>query len=277
MLFKPTLPLLLATALGFFATCLTASTEQLGDWSRFSQYVPVRDGTKLALDCYIPIPDRSASGAELEGRHPVVLRFTPYGRRFAATKPYQLPQVGVGLNGSKPLRRLTQRGYAVCIADARGYGASFGSRSTWLGFQDALDVRDIVDWLGVQSWSNGQIGMIGSSWLGSVQYWALVEAFALLEGTVSLATPNMTTTPPFSIMVFIVLTSSWHGKPFESELILAPMVLGSPPLTVSTGAVTAERPREQDHRANTPVGGPNSPFTVQGECPRYRDRAGHGT
>lgn len=181
MLFKPTLPLLLATALGFFATCLTASTEQLGDWSRFSQYVPVRDGTKLALDCYIPIPDRSASGAELEGRHPVVLRFTPYGRRFAATKPYQLPQVGVGLNGSKPLRRLTQRGYAVCIADARGYGASFGSRSTWLGFQDALDVRDIVDWLGVQSWSNGQIGMIGSSWLGSVQYWALVEASPYLK------------------------------------------------------------------------------------------------
>jgi len=98
MLFKPTLPLLLVTALGFFAACLTASTEQSGGWSRFSQYVPVRDGTKIALDCYIPIPDRGVGGAELERRHPVVLRFSPYGRRFAATKPSQLPKVGVGLN-----------------------------------------------------------------------------------------------------------------------------------------------------------------------------------
>ena len=173
MLFKPAKLLLLVIVLTFFAGHLAASPGPSAAWSRFSQYVPVRDGTKIALDCYLP--DRSAASHGVEGRYPVILRFTPYGRRLASTPPQKFPPDGAGLNGPKVLQRFIQRGYAVCIADARGYGASFGFRSTWLGLQDARDVRDIIDWLGVQSWSNRNVGMIGSSWLGSVQYWALVE------------------------------------------------------------------------------------------------------
>src|SRR5690606_30912226 len=45
-------------------------------------------------------------------------------------------------------------------------GASFGSRR---GFQDrteALDGRDLVQWLAEQPWSNGRVGMYGCSYLG---------------------------------------------------------------------------------------------------------------
>ena len=85
-------------------------------WVRSSQYVAVRDGTKIALDCYVP--DSPASSREIEVTYPVLLRVSPYGRRFAATPPDELPKGGLGLNGPEVVQRFVMRGYVFCIADA---------------------------------------------------------------------------------------------------------------------------------------------------------------
>ncbi len=125
---------------------------------RESVYVPVRDGTRLAMNVLRP----SENGALLETSQPVVFAFTPYRARYRNADGRI---IGPSIAGTAD-QALLDAGYALAIADVRGKGASFGSRR---GFQDrteALDGRDLVQWLAEQPWSNGRVGMYGCSYLG---------------------------------------------------------------------------------------------------------------
>ncbi|MCL6249699.1 CocE/NonD family hydrolase [Altererythrobacter sp. KTW20L] len=144
------------------ALCLIALPARAQDYPEFerqSLYVPVRDGTRLAVNIYRPA---DASGVETD-RLPVVFAFTPYRARFTdAEGNVQETALGDGL----ALRSLIRAGYVVAVADIRGKGASFGSRR---GFQDrteAMDGHDLVEWLAAQPFSSGAVGMIGCSYLG---------------------------------------------------------------------------------------------------------------
>ena len=125
---------------------------------RESVYVPVRDGTRLAMHVLRP----AENGVLLETPQPVVFAFTPYRARYRAANGRI---VGPGVAGAAD-EALLAAGYALAVADVRGKGASFGSRR---GFQDrteALDGYDLVQWLAAQPWSNGSVGMYGCSYLG---------------------------------------------------------------------------------------------------------------
>src|SRR5262245_26394151 len=50
--------------------------ETYDSWNRHSVYVPMKDGTRIAVDYYLP----TAHGAEAAGKLPVVLHYTRYGR-----------------------------------------------------------------------------------------------------------------------------------------------------------------------------------------------------
>lgn len=122
--------------------------------------VAMRDGVHLATDVYLPVKD----GAVVPGRHPVILTRLPYNK-----------------NGAKKLGEYyAENGYVFVAQDCRGRYASEG---TWHWMTD--DGRDGVDcakWIGQQAWSNGKIGMIGTSYVGGTQH-----AMAL-EGAPELAT-----------------------------------------------------------------------------------------
>jgi len=125
---------------------------------RESVYVPVRDGTRLAMNILRPAQD----GALLDAPLPVIFAFTPYRARYRTADGRV---VGPSVAGAAD-QALLAAGYALAIADVRGKGASFGSRR---GFQDrteALDGYDLVQWLAEQPWSNGKVGMYGCSYLG---------------------------------------------------------------------------------------------------------------
>jgi putative CocE/NonD family hydrolase len=125
---------------------------------RESVYVPMRDGTRLAMHVLRP----AENGALLEAPQPVIFAFTPYRARYRAPNGRV---VGPSVAGPAD-QALLEAGYALAVADVRGKGASFGSRR---GFQDrteALDGRDLVEWLAEQPWSNGRVGMYGCSYLG---------------------------------------------------------------------------------------------------------------
>jgi putative CocE/NonD family hydrolase len=127
---------------------------------RVSRYVPVRDGTRLALNVYRPAVD----GRPVTAPQPVVFSFTPYRARYRSSADGR--SVDLDMLARFGLKDLTDRGYVVAIADIRGKGASFGARR---GFQDrteAYDGHDLVQWLAAQPWSSGRIGMIGCSYLG---------------------------------------------------------------------------------------------------------------
>ena len=136
-----------------------ASAQDYPDFQRESLYVPVRDGTRLAVNIYRPA---DADGVETE-KLPVIFVFTPYRARFVDEEGEVRE---AALQDGLALRSLIRAGYVVAVADVRGKGASFGARR---GFQDRTEARDghdLVEWLADQPFSTGEVGMVGCSYLG---------------------------------------------------------------------------------------------------------------
>ncbi len=138
-------------------------------WELSSQYVSVRDGTRLAVDVIRPTLD----GEVVTDPLPVVWMHTPYNRRrrdgesAAITYP------------SGPID-LVQHGYVVAVADFRGLYGSFGQNQLYnfgsLHGAARTDSYDITEWLAAQPWSSGAIGMWGCSATGGSQQRAASEA-----------------------------------------------------------------------------------------------------
>jgi uncharacterized protein len=149
------------TLAGLLAAMVAASAvaQSYPDVVRSSSYVPVRDGTRLAVNIYRP----AAGSAAAAKRLPVIFVFTPYRARYRDERG---GIVETALNDQMALRTLLHAGYVVAVADIRGKGASFGARR---GFQDRTEARDgydLVQWLAAQSFADGKVGMIGCSYLG---------------------------------------------------------------------------------------------------------------
>jgi hypothetical protein len=52
------------------------------------------------------------------------------------------------------------------VADARGTGASFGTRTGELSEREIKDYGELIDWIAAQPWSNGRVGVYGTSYEG---------------------------------------------------------------------------------------------------------------
>lgn len=126
---------------------------------RTSFYVPMRDGTRIAMNVYRPAVD----GKPVETRMPVIFAFTPYRARFRNEKGEIVETANSRELG---LRDMTDHGYIVAVADIRGKGASYGRRRGMQDLTEAQDGRELVEWLAAQPWSDGNIGMTGCSYLG---------------------------------------------------------------------------------------------------------------
>lgn len=123
---------------------------------RVSQYVTVRDGTRLAVDVYRPTKD----GKIVDTPLPVVWTFTPYNRATRTASGEVRPSDASQLS-------LVSYGYVVAIADVRGKGASFGVRNGPADANETNDAYDITEWLARQPWANGKVGMTGCSYYGA--------------------------------------------------------------------------------------------------------------
>ena len=108
--------------------------------------ISMRDGVKLSADLYLPIN----AGSKL----PVILIRTPYNKA-----PYLKPDSAA--------RQFSGQGYVVAVQDTRGRYTSEGEYTAFAG--DVTDGYDTTDWLAKQSWSNGNIGTYGCSYVGDVQ------------------------------------------------------------------------------------------------------------
>jgi putative CocE/NonD family hydrolase len=111
--------------------------------------VPMRDGVRLATDVYRPMKD----GKPLAERLPVVLIRTPYGK---------------GNGQSNEGKYLASRGNVVVVQDTRG---RYRSEGIWHWMtDDGPDGFDCAAWIAAQPWSNGKIGMMGTSYVGGTQH-----------------------------------------------------------------------------------------------------------
>jgi uncharacterized protein len=122
-----------------------------------SVYVAMADGCRIAVDVMLPDGDASK-------RWPTVLILTPYVRRFELTPGSNIEP---SPNSYKYRDMFVPRGYAVVVVDARGTGASFGTRDSFRSPRERADYREIADWIVAQRWSDGRIGATGISYLGA--------------------------------------------------------------------------------------------------------------
>lgn len=130
------------------------------DFLRDSCHVPVRDGTRLALDVFRPL------GAQLaEEPLPVIWAQDCYRRAYIESGR----RITI-LDRFPWLSAVMRHGYIVAAADVRGSGASFGSRAMPLDVRLMWDAYDITEWLARQPWCNGGVGMFGRSYLAISQF-----------------------------------------------------------------------------------------------------------
>jgi predicted acyl esterase len=138
--------------------------------------VPLIDGHFLC--CNIFRPNRP-------GKFPPIIAFTPYGKDSDVAVDFKRywdfvlrdhPDVVLGKSSGKYLtwevpdpERWIADGYAIVVADARGTGKSPGYYELMSALQ-TRDVYDVIEWAGVQPWSNGKVGMLGVSYLAIKQW-----------------------------------------------------------------------------------------------------------
>lgn len=121
-----------------------------------SLYVPVGDGVRLAVDVWLPV-ERTAVGDTVG----TVMRVTRYHR--AESPRGTGPEVDTNAAAGDLFNRA---GFALAVVDARGTGASFGTRTGELSQREIKDYGELVGWVAAQPWSNGRVGVYGISYEG---------------------------------------------------------------------------------------------------------------
>ena len=127
------------------------STELYPDvTAQNNEMVAMRDGVKLATDIYRP----SREGAATEEKLPVLLHRTPYDKSAKAT-------IAIA-------QTLARHGYVVVVQDTRGRHHSEGVFEKYYVF-DAYDGFDTIEWTAKLPYSNGKVGMFGTSYAAHTQ------------------------------------------------------------------------------------------------------------
>ena len=108
-------------------------------------WISMRDGVRLAARLWIP--DVTPA--------PVVMEALPY-RMDDLTSSY-----------SSEYERLCEEcGFVTCRLDIRGTGSSEGIAEDEYTQAELDDICEVIAWLAAQEWSNGRVGMYGTSWGG---------------------------------------------------------------------------------------------------------------
>jgi putative CocE/NonD family hydrolase len=136
-----------------------------------SQYVTMRDGVRIAVDVHIP------SEGPAQEKFPTVLVMTPYHRASVTDEGIQ----DYLSSPTSEFRVVNSYGYVIVVADVRGTGASFGYRSVVFSPAEQADTNDLIDWIVAQPWSDGNVGMMGQSYLATMQYLAAAQGNPALK------------------------------------------------------------------------------------------------
>src|SRR5436305_15037189 len=106
---------------------LASSANAAGMTKLSNVTILASDGVNLVGDMYMP--------GDGKGRYPAVVDMEPYGRSTSTD--------------------YVDQGYARVNTDVRGSGMSGGALCL-LCLREQEDVRDVIDWIVTQPWSNGQ-------------------------------------------------------------------------------------------------------------------------
>jgi putative CocE/NonD family hydrolase len=129
---------------------MPVDTVSFGTPVRRHVLIPMPDGARLAADLFLP-----SAGALGDGRrYPVVFDYYPYRKDDGLARL------------TRAHRRLAARGFVAARIDVRGSGSSTGTAADEYCEQELADGVEAIAWLAAQPWSNGNVGMFGSSYGG---------------------------------------------------------------------------------------------------------------
>lgn len=123
-------------------------------YRRISKYYPGCDGTKIAVDIYIP---------QTAQKVPALFQCGYIDRRenFEHSK--------------EAFERFLDAGYAIVLVEPRGHGASYGVSEGFFSRKDAQDMAVLIDTIAGEDWCSGKAGMFGGSNMGHIQHITLAE------------------------------------------------------------------------------------------------------
>lgn len=112
------------------------------------EWITMRDGTRLSARIWKPA---NANKKPV----PAILEYIPYRKRDHTRRVDEMSY-----------NYLAGHGYACLRVDMRGSGESEGVLEDEYLSLEQQDGLDILKWIAAQSWSDGNVGMIGISWGG---------------------------------------------------------------------------------------------------------------
>lgn len=129
---------------------LAVPSHAASGWVEERAYVPTKYG-EMFVDFVRPA----------SGKAPVILHITPYRYLYGDADP-SASRTDFYRTHFQP------QGYAIAYADLLGTGLSGGCWD-YGGTAEAESGAAVVEWLGTRPWSNGKVGMIGTSYDGAIQ------------------------------------------------------------------------------------------------------------
>lgn len=145
--------------------------------------IPLRDGICAAADLHFPgdISPKVTYGergnllnVDTTKKVPAIVVRTPYGRSADAT-------VELG-------RYFAAYGYVYVAVDVRGRGDSEGEFVPYRN--EGRDGYDVIEWVARQTWCTGEVGTLGGSYLGKVQWLTALEKPPHLKAMIALVSPS---------------------------------------------------------------------------------------
>ncbi len=109
-------------------------------------WIPLPDGRRLAARLWLPASETPA---------PVILEYLPYRKRD-----------GTASRDETTHTVFSDAGYACIRVDIAGTGESDGIFDDEYSEQELGDGEDVIRWTAEQTWSDGNVGIIGISWGG---------------------------------------------------------------------------------------------------------------
>ena len=110
-------------------------------------WIPMPDGRRLAARLFLP--------KNRTGPLPAILEYIPYRRRD-----------GTRIGDEEMHIWFAAHGYVAARVDIAGMGDSEGLVEDEYTVREQDDALAVIEWLGTQPWSSGNVGMIGISWGG---------------------------------------------------------------------------------------------------------------
>lgn len=160
-------------------------------------YVRMPDGVNIAADVWLP------NARPAHGKLPSLVSFTRYWRARELDPP--------STDIDEPIKTMVSAGFAVIIADARGSGASFGTRDAEFSPCETRDFRFVVDWIAAQPWSDGRVAAVGISYTGNTAEHATYDPSPALVA----AAPRFTDFDAYASILFpgglrnALITDEW--------------------------------------------------------------------